>query len=97
MAINGRTVGLALSGGGFRSTLFGLGSLWRHNEAGFLGRLDRISSVSGGSILAGLLAHRWQACAGNRVAVSGSRRVLTAIRQTVRRPNFAATGWSYAM
>lgn len=60
MAIGGRTVGLALSGGGFRATLFGLGSLWRLNEAGILGKLDRISSVSGGSILAGLLAHRWQ-------------------------------------
>lgn len=60
MALDGKTIGLALSGGGFRATLFGLGSLWRLNEAGLLGRLDRISSVSGGSILAGLLAHRWK-------------------------------------
>ncbi|PZE11145.1 patatin-like phospholipase family protein [Pseudomonas sp. 57B-090624] len=60
MALDGKTVGLALSGGGFRAALFGLGSLWRLNEAGLLGRLDRISSVSGGSILAGLLAHRWR-------------------------------------
>lgn len=59
MTIEGRTIGLALSGGGFRATLFGLGSLWRLNEAGLLGRVDRVSSVSGGSILAGLLAHRW--------------------------------------
>lgn len=40
--------------------LFSLGSLWRLNEAGLLGKLDRISSVSGGSILAGLLAYRWR-------------------------------------
>ncbi|BCA26729.1 patatin-like phospholipase family protein [Metapseudomonas otitidis] len=60
MAIKGKTVGLALSGGGYRATLFSLGSLWRLNEAGLLGQLDRISSVSGGSILAGLLAHRWR-------------------------------------
>lgn len=59
MALDGRKIGLALSGGGFRATLFGLGSVWRLNEAGLLGRLDRVSSVSGGSILAGLLAHRW--------------------------------------
>lgn len=59
MAIDGKTIGIALSGGGFRASLFGLGSLWRLNEDGILGRLDRISSVSGGSILAGLLAHRW--------------------------------------
>lgn len=54
------TIGLALSGGGFRATLFGLGSLWRLNDAGLLGRLNRITSVSGGSILAGVLAHRWR-------------------------------------
>lgn len=59
MAVDGKTLGLALSGGGYRATLFGLGSLWRLSDAGLLGRLDRITSVSGGSILAGVLAHRW--------------------------------------
>ena len=61
MAIDGKTIGIALSGGGYRATLFGLGSLQRLNDAGLLGRLDRITSVSGGSILAGVLAHRWKA------------------------------------
>lgn len=51
--------GLALSGGGFRATLFHLGSLWRLNELGWLPKLDRISSVSGGSITSGLLGVRW--------------------------------------
>jgi NTE family protein len=60
MTIDGKTLGLALSGGGYRATLFGLGTLWRLNDAGLLGRLDRITSVSGGSILAGLFAHRWR-------------------------------------
>ena len=60
MTIDGKTLGLALSGGGFRATLFGLGSLWRLNDAGLLGRLDRITGVSGGSILLGVLAHRWR-------------------------------------
>lgn len=54
------SIGLALSGGGFRATLFGLGSLWRLNEAGLLGRLARVTSVSGGSILAGILAFHWR-------------------------------------
>jgi len=49
-----------LSGGGFRAALFGLGSLWRLNETGLLGKLNYISSVSGGSILSGILAHRWK-------------------------------------
>jgi len=60
MAIHGKTLGLALSGGGFRATLFGLGSLWRLNDGGLLGKLDRVTSVSGGSILMGVLAHRWR-------------------------------------
>lgn len=49
-------IGLALSGGGFRATLFHCGALWRLNDLGVLARLDRISSVSGGSITAGVLA-----------------------------------------
>ncbi len=51
--------GLALSGGGFRAALFGLGSLWRLNELGWLQSLRRITSVSGGSLTAGVLAARW--------------------------------------
>jgi NTE family protein len=60
VSINGKTMGLALSGGGFRATLFGLGSLWRLNDAGLLGKLDRVTSVSGGAVLMGVLAHRWR-------------------------------------
>jgi NTE family protein len=52
-------VGLCLSGGGFRAMLFHVGVLKRLNEAGWLPRLDRVSSVSGGSITAGVLALNW--------------------------------------
>ena len=51
--------GLALSGGGFRATLFHLGSVWRLNEMAMLPELDTISAVSGGAILAGVLAVGW--------------------------------------
>jgi NTE family protein len=51
---------LALSGGGFRATLFHLGALWRLNEIGYLKRLNRITSVSGGSIVNGVLATQWR-------------------------------------
>lgn len=51
---------LALSGGGFRATLFHLGTLIRLNELGMLAGLERISSVSGGSIAAGQLAVQWR-------------------------------------
>lgn len=50
---------LCLSGGGFRATLFHLGALRRLNELGVLPRLDTVTSVSGGSIINGLLATRW--------------------------------------
>src|SRR2546425_12353418 len=52
-------VGFAASGGGFRATLFHLGTLWRLNELAYLPKIDRISSVSGGSITTGVLATRW--------------------------------------
>lgn len=52
-------VGLALSGGGFRATLFHLGAIWRLNEMAMLPEIGQFSSVSGGSILAGLIAVRW--------------------------------------
>jgi NTE family protein len=53
-------IALCLSGGGFRAMLFHVGSLWRLNEAGQLPKLNRISSVSGGSITAGVLGLHWQ-------------------------------------
>lgn len=52
-------IALCLSGGGYRAMLFHVGSLWRLNEIGFLPRLARISSVSGGSITAGVLGMKW--------------------------------------
>jgi hypothetical protein len=45
--IDDTLTGLALSGGGFRATLFHLGTLWRLNELVYLAKLDRISSISG--------------------------------------------------
>jgi NTE family protein len=52
-------VALALSGGGFRAMLYHVGALWRLNELGLLNTLDRLTSVSGGALLAGCLAARW--------------------------------------
>ena len=52
------SVGLSLSGGGYRATLFHLGAIRRLNEFGILPKLTTVSSVSGGSILNGFLATR---------------------------------------
>lgn len=52
-------IGLALSGGGYRAMLFHAGAFVRLFELGLLGRLARVSSVSGGSIAAAKLALEW--------------------------------------
>jgi len=52
-------VGLSLSGGGYRAMMFHVGALCRLNEVGLLGKLTRISSVSGGSITAAYLGLLW--------------------------------------
>ena len=49
-------IALCLSGGGYRAALFHLGAMRRLNELGAIPRLDTVSAVSGGSILAGFLA-----------------------------------------
>jgi NTE family protein len=53
-------IALCLSGGGYRAMLFHVGALWRLNEAQMLPKLERISSVSGGSMTAGALALAWE-------------------------------------
>lgn len=50
---------LCLSGGGYRAMIFHLGALWRLNESGLLKKLNRVSSVSGGSITGGMLGLQW--------------------------------------
>ena len=61
---------LCLSGGGYRAMVFHVGLLWRLNEVGLLPKLDRISSVSGGSITAGVLATRWKALSFDAAGVA---------------------------
>lgn len=53
-------IGLALSGGGFRASLFHLGGLWRLNEMGKLAEVGAISAVSAGALVAAVLATRWK-------------------------------------
>ena len=53
---------LCLSGGGYRAMLFHVGAIWRLNQLGLLRSLKRISSVSGGSITAGVLGMVWKEC-----------------------------------
>jgi predicted acylesterase/phospholipase RssA len=52
-------IGLALSGGGFRASLYHLGLVRFLRDAGLLSRVTHITSVSGGSIVAAHLALNW--------------------------------------
>jgi NTE family protein len=52
-------VSLALSGGGFRASLFHLGTLRSIVEHGWAQKIDVISTVSGGSIVGAFVALRW--------------------------------------
>jgi NTE family protein len=75
-------IALSLSGGGYRAMLFHIGALWRLNELGYLTKLQRISSVSGGSITAALLGLKWPLLGfdGRGVAVHYVAEVVTPIR-----------------
>ena len=50
---------IALSGGGFRATLFHLGTIAAFREFDLLRRVSSITSVSGGSVLAAHLVVKW--------------------------------------
>src|SRR5438270_12039665 len=59
MTIATSKLGLALSGGGFRASLYHLGLVRFLRDAGLLSRVSHITSVSGGSVLAAHLALNW--------------------------------------
>src|SRR6266436_3759795 len=91
---------LCLSGGGYRAMLFHLGAIWRLNELALLRkeivvsraetigtqRLVRISSVSGGSIIAGLLGLKWKSLTfdGANVATNLGPMIVEPIRAMAR-------------
>ncbi len=58
-------LGLALSGGGFRATLYHLGVVRYLKDAGLLGSVSHITSVSGGSILAAHMVMNWERYTGS--------------------------------
>jgi NTE family protein len=80
-------IGLCLSGGGYRAMVFHIGVLWRLNELGYLPRLDRVSSVSGGSITAGVLGARWERLAFDPTGVAKAfdAQVVTPLRELASR------------
>jgi len=62
------TLGLALSGGGFRATLYHLGVIRYLRDCGMLERIGDIAAVSGGSVLAAHLVLNWDRYSGSDAA-----------------------------
>src|SRR5262249_46654417 len=60
-----KKIGLALSGGGLRATLYHLGLVRFLRDAGVLPHVSHITSVSGGSIFAAHLALNWDRYTGS--------------------------------
>jgi NTE family protein len=63
--------------------VFHIGALWRLNEAGWLPKLKRISSVSGGSITSALLGLKWPKLGfgADGVAANFVQEVVTPLRK----------------
>src|SRR3954447_22475104 len=78
-------IGLALSGGGFRATLFHLGLVRFLRDAGILPQVTHITSVSGGSIMAAHLVLNWNRYTGSATEFDqAAKELLSFIRLDVR-------------
>jgi NTE family protein len=82
-------VGLAVSGGGYKAAAFHLGGFIRLNELGYLSKIDRLSSVSGGSIVAAYLGLKWKQLTfdGGGVATNFKAEVVDPIREFLTNVN----------
>ena len=83
---------LCLSGGGYRAMLFHTGVLWRLNEARLLPGIRRISSVSGGSITAGVLGRNWSDLDFRDDVATGFRDALVDPVRTMAREDIDVSG-----
>lgn len=78
-------IALCLSGGGYRAMLFHVGAVWRLCQLGYLEKLSRVSSVSGGSITAGVLGLGWRALRASSFSETALRDlVVSPIRALAR-------------
>jgi predicted acylesterase/phospholipase RssA len=74
-------IGLALSGGGFRATLFHLGLIRLLRDCNLLDKVELISSASGGSILAAHLGLNWSRYTGDKASFEAAERELIEFTQ----------------
>jgi predicted acylesterase/phospholipase RssA len=80
-----KKIGLALSGGGFRASLYHLGLARFLHDAGILRQVTHITAVSGGSIFAAHLVLNWARYNGSASEFdSAAAEFLRFIRMDVR-------------
>ena len=80
-----KKIGLALSGGGFRATLYHLGLVRFLRDSGILPQVTHITSVSGGSIMAAHLALNWSQYNGSMSDFDqAAAQLLAFVRMNVR-------------
>lgn len=83
MSIN--RLGLALSGGGYRATLYHLGVIRFLRDANILPKITHITAVSGGSIIGAHLALNWQRyCGLNSEFDDAAQEIIDFVKLDVR-------------
>src|SRR3954471_9157641 len=81
----GKKIGLALSGGGFRATLYHLGLIRFLRDAGILPQITHVTAVSGGSVLAAHLVLNWNRYNGSANEFdAAAAELLAVIRMDIR-------------
>jgi hypothetical protein len=91
---NPQDLALALSGGGHRATLFGLGALLYLTDAGQGPRLGSIASISGGSLANGYIGLHCDLTTASPEEVRGHARTLA--HQVARKGTLWAGPWTWA-
>jgi hypothetical protein len=82
-------LGIALSGGGFRATVYGLGALLYLVDSGLNKQVTSISSVSGGSITNGYVA---QSCNFQTVTTEEFEKIISDICSKIVNHGLITTG-----
>ena len=78
-------IGLALSGGGFRASLYHIGVIRYLRDAGILPRITHITSVSGGSVFGAHLVLNWDRyCGSDSEFQEASQELLKFFQMDVR-------------
>jgi predicted acylesterase/phospholipase RssA len=93
-----KKIGLALSGGGFRATLYHLGLVRFLRDAGILSQVTHITAVSGGSIIAAHLGLNWNRYTGSASEFDdAANELLALVRMDLRNRIVRRYGLGFAL